>query len=135
MFLQSLCLAAHERGTRTVGKPRTSLVMATHAHIGLATCMQEAWHVYHATVRRQLRIPDDQVSQCTTVVMQVGYVCCDHERVMEARLTPWAQIIWCGVSLGVADPSAPVNSLRSLREDVDDFARFEGFASDVKSKL
>ena len=60
-------------------------------------------------------------------------MCSGYEVVTQA--SP-AQIIWCGVSLGVADPSAPVNTLRSLREDVDDFARFEGFAAaDVKSKL
>ena len=73
MFLQSLCLAAHERGRWTVAWPlATLLVIPTHARAGLATCMQEAWHVYHATVRRQLRIPDDQVSALMVVASADG---------------------------------------------------------------
>ena len=42
------------------------------------------------------------------------------------------QVVWCGVSLGEADRSSPVNSLRSRREELDQFARFEGFGPDSK---
>ena len=37
------------------------------------------------------------------------------------------QRIWCGLALGHADPEAPVNSLRSERAPVDEFAMFDGF--------
>jgi nitroreductase len=40
---------------------------------------------------------------------------------------PDDQYIVCGVSLGWADPSAPVNSLRSEREPVEAFTTFHGF--------
>lgn len=37
------------------------------------------------------------------------------------------QRIWCGLALGHADPEAAVNSLRSERVEVHEFAVFEGF--------
>jgi len=37
------------------------------------------------------------------------------------------QRIWCGLALGHADPEAPVNSLRSERVEVNEFAVFDGF--------
>ncbi|MDX2233679.1 MAG: nitroreductase [Hyphomonadaceae bacterium] len=40
---------------------------------------------------------------------------------------PDTEMIYCGMALGYADPDAPVNSLRSDRASVDQFARFSGF--------
>src|SRR6185503_3209978 len=40
------------------------------------------------------------------------------------------EMIYCGMALGYADESAPVNTLRSARAEVDEFAVFRGFASD-----
>lgn len=37
------------------------------------------------------------------------------------------QRIWCGMALGYADPEAPVNTLRSQRAAIDEFAVFQGF--------
>jgi hypothetical protein len=37
-------------------------------------------------------------------------------------------MIYCGMALGYADRSAPVNSLRSERAPVEEFASFRGFA-------
>jgi nitroreductase len=41
---------------------------------------------------------------------------------------PPEQMIYCGMALGYADQSAPVNSLRSDRASVEEFADFRGFA-------
>ena len=38
------------------------------------------------------------------------------------------ELIYCGMALGYADESAPVNSLRSDRAPVDEIATFRGFA-------
>jgi nitroreductase len=76
MFMQSLALAATERG--------------------LATCMQEAW----ATLRTPLKT---------------------HFALEEQEM------IYCGIALGYADMSAPVNTLRSERAGVDEIAVFKGF--------
>ncbi|MGH8507076.1 MAG: nitroreductase [Stenotrophobium sp.] len=73
MFMQSLALAATERG--------------------LGSCFQEFW----ATLRKTLGTH-----------FQLG----EHE------------MIYCGMALGYADPSAPVNHLRSERAAVDEFASF-----------
>jgi nitroreductase len=72
MFMQSLALAAAERG--------------------LATCFQEFW----GTLRKTLKTH-----------FQLG----EHE------------MIYCGMALGYADITAPVNKLRSERASVDEFAR------------
>jgi len=40
---------------------------------------------------------------------------------------PPEEQLYCGMALGYADPDHPVNALRADREDVDAFARFEGF--------
>jgi nitroreductase len=40
---------------------------------------------------------------------------------------PKDQKVWCGISLGYADKSKSVNTLRSEREEVDQFATFMGF--------
>lgn len=42
------------------------------------------------------------------------------------KLEP-TEMIYCGMALGYADPTAPVNSLRSERAPVEEFATFEGF--------
>jgi nitroreductase len=38
------------------------------------------------------------------------------------------EMIYCGMALGYADANAPVNTLRSDRAEVDEFAQFRGFA-------
>jgi nitroreductase len=40
---------------------------------------------------------------------------------------PAEHILFCGIALGLADESAPINLWRSERESVDAFATFEGF--------
>jgi nitroreductase len=40
---------------------------------------------------------------------------------------PQNELVYCGMALGFADPEAPVNSLRSRREEVADFATFQGW--------
>jgi nitroreductase len=40
---------------------------------------------------------------------------------------PEPDMIYCGMALGVADPAAPVNKLRSARAPVDEFASLRGF--------
>ena len=37
------------------------------------------------------------------------------------------EMVWCGMAVGHPDRSAPVNSLRSERANVDEFASFAGF--------
>ena len=39
---------------------------------------------------------------------------------------PDSEILWCGIALGYEDKSAPVNTLRSKRDDVDSFTKFMG---------
>ena len=77
MFMQTIALAAQERG--------------------IATCMQETW----------MRIRD---------TLHGHY-----------QLEP-TEMIYCGMALGYADPSAPVNSLRSDRATVEEIATFKGFS-------
>jgi hypothetical protein len=36
-------------------------------------------------------------------------------------------VLFCGMALGHGDPAAPINSWRSPREPVDNFATFTGF--------
>jgi nitroreductase len=76
MFMQSIALAALERGVQS--------------------CMQEAW----ARVR-------------TPLAAHFGLG--NHE------------MIYCGMALGYADMSKPVNTLRSDRAPVDEIAVFKGF--------
>jgi nitroreductase len=40
---------------------------------------------------------------------------------------PEDQLLYCGMALGYADPEAAVNTLRSDRAEVDEFATFRGF--------
>ncbi len=76
MFIQTLMLAATARG--------------------LATCGQEFWAMWHKSVARYTRPPQD-----------------------------W--MLFCGIALGVPDPDAAVNSLKTDRAPVSEFARFTGF--------
>jgi nitroreductase len=76
MFMQSVALAATERG--------------------LATCMQEAWARMRAPLHAHFGLAPQQ-------------------------------LVYCGMALGHADPNAPVNTLRSDRAPVDEFATFRGF--------
>ncbi len=40
---------------------------------------------------------------------------------------PENEMIYCGMALGHADPTAPMNAFRSQRTPVEEFARFRGF--------
>lgn len=40
---------------------------------------------------------------------------------------PAERMLYCGVAIGYADPDAPINSLRTERESLEAFARFQGF--------
>ena len=51
---------------------------------------------------------------------------------------PSGEILWCGIAIGYEDKSAPVNKLRSKRDDVDTFTKFMGFDANTttsRSKL
>lgn len=71
MFLQNVMLLAREHG--------------------LHTCPQEAWAMFHATIRDYLQVPDNE-------------------------------LIFCGMALGVADETAPVNALQSVRAPLSEWA-------------
>lgn len=73
MFMQTLMLAAEERG--------------------LGTCAQEAWSRWPNAIREFVAMPD-------------------------------ALRLYCGMALGFVDESAPVNTLRSARASVAEFATF-----------
>lgn len=47
--------------------------------------------------------------------------------VHETLRLPADQLVVCGIALGLADPDAPVNTFRTDRADLADYARFEGF--------
>ena len=76
MFMQSLALAAEERGVQS--------------------CMQEAWARMRTPLARHFGLPDNEM-------------------------------IYCGMALGHADMTKPVNALRSDRASVDEIAAFKGF--------
>lgn len=48
---------------------------------------------------------------------------------------PASEVVWCGVALGYADQSKPVNSLRSDRETIDKVATFRGFTDSRDSEF
>ena len=73
MFMQSLALAAHERG--------------------LASCFQEFWGSLRTTLKQHFALGEQDM-------------------------------VYCGMALGYADASAPVNQLRTDRAPVDEFASF-----------
>jgi nitroreductase len=50
-----------------------------------------------------------------------------HKTVSAFLNLPAEHILFCGIALGLADESAPINLWRSERESVDAFATFEGF--------
>lgn len=63
-----------------------------------------------------------------------GYASCMQEAWAMVRKTlyghfelPDNEVLYAGMAIGRADPDASVNTLRSDRESVDAFARFEGF--------
>lgn len=72
---------------------------------GLATCLQEAWSQVEPEVVGQLGIDTSR------------------------------EAIWCGVALGYADPSKPVNRLVTERVPVHEFATFHGGIFEGMSKL
>ncbi len=76
MFMQSVALAAFERGVQT--------------------CMQEAWALMRARLAAHFSLTDDEM-------------------------------IYCGMALGHADMTKPVNALRSERAELEEFATFRGF--------
>jgi nitroreductase len=50
-----------------------------------------------------------------------------HKTVSAFINLPPEQILFCGIALGYADETAPINQWRAEREPVEVFARFEGF--------
>ncbi len=77
MFMQSIALAAMERG--------------------VSSCMQEVWARVRATLGEHFAVPE-------------------------------SEMVYCGMALGYADATKPVNSLRSERAPVDEIAVFKGFS-------
>ncbi len=73
MFMQSLALAATERG--------------------LASCFQEFWGALRLTLKTHFALAENEM-------------------------------LYCGMALGYADESAPVNKLRTDRASVDEFTSF-----------
>ncbi len=73
MFMQSLALAALERG--------------------VASCFQEFWGTLRTTLKTHFQLPEHDM-------------------------------IYCGMALGYADESAPINTLRTERASVDEIATF-----------
>jgi nitroreductase len=73
MFMENIMLLARERG--------------------LHTCPQEAWAVFHETIREYLSVPANEM-------------------------------IFCGMAIGHADDTAPVNSLHSERAPLSEIATF-----------
>lgn len=63
---------------------------------GLDTCAQEAWAVWHQTIRDVVGIPQNE-------------------------------LVFCGVAVGYADPSAKINELVSERANLEEFAQLKGF--------
>ena len=144
MFLQSLCLAAHEKGRAPPGwwegwraphnkkHSRMTSHYIAHAHL-------QAWP--RACKRRGTCITAQCGRCCASRTIRSVVTegegggedkgCGDGVVVVVTFASP-RQVVWCGVSLGEADRSSPVNSLRSRREELDQFARFEGFGPDSK---
>lgn len=73
MFMQSLALAATERG--------------------LSSCFQEFWGTLRTTLKTHFALDEHQ-------------------------------LVYCGMALGYADETAPINRLRTERAGVDEFTRF-----------
>lgn len=85
---------------RRLGPPQWSdlgmylqTLMLLLAERGIATCAQEAWSTYGATVQKFVNAPAELM-------------------------------LFCGMSIGYADRAAPVNSWRTERAPLDEFAVF-----------
>lgn len=78
-----------------VGMYMQSVMLLAREH-GLHTCAQEAWSVWHGTVREFLGMPQEL-------------------------------ILFSGMALGWRDESAPINTLRTDRAPLEDFATLRGF--------
>jgi nitroreductase len=78
-----------------VGMYMQSVMLLAREH-GLHTCAQEAWSVWHGTVRDFLGMSQEM-------------------------------ILFSGMALGWRDESAPVNTLRTDRAQLEDFAILRGF--------
>ncbi len=76
MFMETIMLLARERG--------------------LDTCPQEAWAMWHETIREYLAIAPEEM-------------------------------VFCGMAMGYADFDSPVNTLRTDRAGVENFALLHGF--------
>ena len=50
-----------------------------------------------------------------------------HKSVAQHTKPPQDWMLFCGIALGFPDPGAVVNSLKTDRAPVSEFARFEGF--------
>jgi nitroreductase len=55
-----------------------------------------------------------------------------HKTVTAFLALPPEHMLFCGMALGHADEAAPINGWRSIREGVDDFATFAGFAGEAR---
>lgn len=71
-------------------------IMLLARALGLHTCAQEAWAVWHKTVAEYLSLPAEQM-------------------------------LFCGMALGYRDESAPINTLRTDRAPLEEFAVLRGF--------
>ena len=49
------------------------------------------------------------------------------ESMIQALDLPEHELMFSGMALGYADDTAPINTLRTRRDGVDDFARLRGF--------
>jgi nitroreductase len=78
-----------------VGMYMQSVMLLAREH-GLHTCAQEAWSVWHGTVREFLGTPSELM-------------------------------LFSGMALGWRDESAPINTLRTDRAPLEDFATLRGF--------
>jgi nitroreductase len=55
-----------------------------------------------------------------------------HKTVTAFLALPPEHMLFCGMALGHADEAAPINGWRSVREGVDGFATFAGFAGEAR---
>jgi len=78
-----------------VGMYMQSVMLLAREH-GLHTCAQEAWSVWHGTVRESLGMPQELM-------------------------------LFSGMALGWRDESAPINTLRTDRAPIEEFATLRGF--------
>jgi nitroreductase len=72
-----------------LGMYMQSLMLLAREH-GLHTCPQEAWAVWHSTIREYLSVPENEM-------------------------------IFCGMAIGYADETAPVNTLETERATLEEY--------------